>query len=83
MLVALLFPESLMRGPKDTGTILHLRVIFFFWMVFHGSYDRSVWVQPDEELQQQFVEEQIPRLGFKNFAKIIGPLHWIFSAFRS
>ena len=34
MLVALLFPESLMRGPKDTGTILHLRVIFFFWMVF-------------------------------------------------
>ena len=34
VLVALLFPESLMRGPKDTGTILHLRVIFFFWMVF-------------------------------------------------
>ena len=34
LLVALLFPESLMRGPKDTGTILHLRVIFFFWMVF-------------------------------------------------
>jgi hypothetical protein len=34
MLVALLFPESLIRGPKDTGTILHLRVIFFFWMVF-------------------------------------------------
>jgi hypothetical protein len=32
--VALLFPESLIRGPKDTGTILHLRVIFFFWMVF-------------------------------------------------
>jgi len=32
--VALLFPESLMRGPKDTGTILHIRVIFFFWMVF-------------------------------------------------
>lgn len=32
--VALLFPEGLIRGPKDTGTILHLRVIFFFWMVF-------------------------------------------------
>ena len=32
--IALLFPESLMRGPKDTGTILHIRVIFFFWMVF-------------------------------------------------
>lgn len=32
--VALLFPESLMRGPKDTGTILHLRVIFFFWLIF-------------------------------------------------
>jgi hypothetical protein len=32
--VALLFPENLMRGPKDTGTILHIRVIFFFWMVF-------------------------------------------------
>lgn len=32
--VALLFPESLMRGPKDTGTIMHIRVIFFFWMVF-------------------------------------------------
>ncbi|CAI8413845.1 MAG: Uncharacterised protein [Cryomorphaceae bacterium] len=32
--VALLFPESLMRGPKDTGTILHIRVIFFFWMIF-------------------------------------------------
>jgi len=34
LLVALLFPESLMRGPKDTGTIMHIRVIFFFWMVF-------------------------------------------------
>jgi len=34
ILVALLFPESLMRGPKDTGTIMHIRVIFFFWMVF-------------------------------------------------
>lgn len=33
-LVALLFPESVMRGPKDTGTIMHIRVIFFFWMVF-------------------------------------------------
>ena len=32
--VAFLFPESLIRGPKDTGTIVHLRVIFFFWMVF-------------------------------------------------
>lgn len=32
--VALLFPESLMRGPKDVGTIMHIRVIFFFWMVF-------------------------------------------------
>ncbi|HCP40725.1 MAG TPA: hypothetical protein DIT65_02935 [Cryomorphaceae bacterium] len=32
--IALLFPENLMRGPKDTGTILHIRVIFFFWMVF-------------------------------------------------
>jgi len=32
--VAILFPESLIRGPKDTGTIMHIRVIFFFWMVF-------------------------------------------------
>src|SRR6056300_325040 len=32
--VALLFPESLILGPKDTGTIMHIRVIFFFWMVF-------------------------------------------------
>lgn len=32
--VALLFPESLIRGPRDTGTIMHLRVVFFFWMVF-------------------------------------------------
>jgi len=26
-----------MRGPKDTGTIMHIRVIFFFWMVFATS----------------------------------------------
>jgi hypothetical protein len=36
-LTALLFPESVMRGPKDTGTIMHIRVIFFFWMVFATS----------------------------------------------
>jgi len=36
-LVALLFPESIMRSPKDTGTIMHIRVIFFFWMVFATS----------------------------------------------
>lgn len=36
-LVALLFPESVMRSPKDTGTIMHIRVIFFFWMVFATS----------------------------------------------
>src|SRR6056300_1048247 len=29
--------ESIMRSPKDTGTIMHIRVIFFFWMVFATS----------------------------------------------
>jgi hypothetical protein len=36
-LVALLFPESIVRGPNDHGTIIHIRVIFFFWMVFATS----------------------------------------------
>ena len=36
-LTALLFPESFIRGPKDTGTIMHIRIIFFFWMVFATS----------------------------------------------
>lgn len=35
--VALLFPESLIRSTKDTGTIVHLRVILFFWMFFSTS----------------------------------------------
>ena len=35
--VALLFPESLIRSNQDTGTIMHLRVILFFWMFFSTS----------------------------------------------